>query len=119
MSQVIDKQIVEELLTLGQDGDASLLVDLIRSFREQGPDQVEMVLKGLEIQDLSQVEQGALTLRSIAGNLGAFDLLDTCERLLAASRRYEWDEVGVAAVLVRQHFEAAFDALERLLELYG
>ncbi len=119
MSQVIDKQTVEELLTLGQDGDTSLLVDLIRSFHEQGPDQVEMVLEGLETQDLRQVEQGALTLRSIAGNLGAFDLLDTCERLLAVSRRHEWDEVGVAALLLRHHFEDAFEALEKLLELYG
>ena len=105
MGQVIDKQTVQELLTLGQDGDTSLLVDLIRSFREQGPDQVEMVLEGLETQDLSQVEQGALTLRSIAGNLGAFDLLDTCERLLAVSRRHELDEVGTAALLLRQRFE--------------
>jgi HPt (histidine-containing phosphotransfer) domain-containing protein len=119
MSQVIDKQIVEELLTLGQDGDSSLLLDLIRSFREQGPDQVEKVLKGLETQDLSLVEQGALSLRSMAGNLGAFELLGTCARLLAVSRRHEWDEVRELGLLLRERFVCAFEALEKLLERYG
>lgn len=119
MSHFIDKQIVEELLTLGQDGDTSLLVDLIRSFHEHGPDQVEMILQGLETQDLSQVEQGALTLRSMAGNLGAFDLLGTCERLLTVSRRHEWDEVRELGLLLRQRFEDTFEALEKLHELYG
>jgi HPt (histidine-containing phosphotransfer) domain-containing protein len=119
MGQVIDNNVVEELLALGEDGDAELLVDLIREFLEHGPDQVEAVLQGLEDQDFSQVERAALALKGSAGNLGVLKLHGTCERLHSASKQHELDELRQLVPAVKRNFEEAFEALEQLLEVYG
>ena len=116
MRQVIDRRIVEELLADGRDGGLPVL---IRSFGEDGPDHVESVLQGLEDQDLVRVQRAALSLRGVAGNLGAQGLLQVCERLHAASRRYEWQEVRELTGELKARFEEAFQALERLIGPYG
>ena len=119
MSEVIDKNVIEELLSLRKDGEPDLLVDLIRAFLEHGPDQVEVVLRGLEDQDFAQVERGALTLKGVAGNLGVLKLHGTCERMHSASRQHELDELRQLAPALRRNFEEAFKTLEQLLEVYG
>ena len=119
MGQVIDKKVVEELLSLGENGDPELLVQLIREFLEHGPDHVEVVLRGLEEQDFDQVERAALALKGAAGNLGVLKLHSTCERLRSASKQHELDELTHLGPALRRSFEEAFEALEQLLEVYG
>ncbi len=119
MGQVIDKNVIEELLSLREDGDPELLVDLIREFLEHGPDHVEVVLRGLDDQDFPQVERAALALKGAAGNLGVLKLHGTCERLRSASKQHELDELRQLAPALMQNFEEAFEALEQLLEVYG
>ena len=119
MSDAIDENVLEELLALGPNGDPELLVDLILAFLEHGPDQVETILQGLEDQDFPRMAQGALTLMGVAGNLGALTLLATCERLQAASRQHNLEEAVQLGDVLTENFEEAFEALERLLEVYG
>ena len=44
MSEVINMEVVDELLSLSEDGDPELLVDLIQMYLEDGPRKLEEIV---------------------------------------------------------------------------
>jgi two-component system, sensor histidine kinase and response regulator len=117
-NQVLDMQIVDELLSLTDDGDPELLIDLINLFLGDGPAKVQSVLHGLACQDLEQVERAAHSLKGSAGNLGARLLQDTCEQLQLAARGHRFNEVRQLAPTLEAGFADARAALEALRKRY-
>lgn len=119
MSQVIDMEVVEELLSLSGDGDPELLVDLIQMYLEDGPTKLTEIERGLAEQDYERVERAAHSLKGAAGNLGAIAVQQDCEVLQQASRQHQLDVVHQGYSALDSHFREAETALRDLLERYS
>ena len=118
-NQVLDMQIVDELLSLSDDGDPELLLDLINLFLGDGPAKIQSVLQGLASQDFDQVERAAHSLKGSAGNLGARLLQNTCEQLQLAARGSRLSEARQLAPALETHFRDARAALVALRNRYA
>ncbi|MBX3462570.1 MAG: Hpt domain-containing protein [Planctomycetes bacterium] len=118
MDQVLDMSVVEELLSLSDDGDPELLLDLIQMFLDDGPAKVQAVHEGLATGDFDKVERAAHSLKGSSGNLGARLVQDTCERIQLSSRARRFDESRDLAGRLRDQFAAAETALRHLHDAY-
>lgn len=117
--EVIDQSVVDELLSLCEDGDPELLLDLIGMFLEDGPAKVSAVVEGLEEQDFDKMERASHSLKGSAGNLGAVALQETCEQIQNASRSHELSAVSGLSTQLRAQFDQAVAALEGLRQQYS
>ena len=106
--------VVEELLALGEGGDPELLLDLIEMFAADAPSKVQAVREGFESQDFETVERAAHSLKGSSGNLGATKLQLACERMQAASRNHELDEVRNLVDQLSEAFDQAMTALREV-----
>lgn len=118
MSDVINMDVVEELLSLSEDGDPELLVDLIQMYFEDAPHKLREINQGLADQDWDRVERAAHSLKGSAGNLGAVFVQQDCEALQLASRNQELDSMVEGVSKLQQHFKDAESALQVLLKKY-
>lgn len=119
MPQTINMEMIDELLSLSEDGDPELLVDLLQMFLEDGPHKVEAILQGLQRQDFEAVERAAHSLKGSAGNLGVFQVQEDCEQLQLASRQHELAPTQRAAELLREHYRQAETELLSILAKYS
>jgi len=117
--QIIDQSVVEELLSLGDDGDPELLLDLIEMFAEDAPIKLGEVLRGFEAQDFESIERAAHSLKGSSGNLGATQLQRVCESLQAASRSHELERLRGLADELEREFAVALDALRAVQQRYA
>jgi HPt (histidine-containing phosphotransfer) domain-containing protein len=119
MSQVINMDVVEELLSLCEEGDPELLVDLIRMFLEDGPMKIGVITQSLSGRDWEALERAAHSLKGSAGNLGASRVLIDCEALQLACRKGELDGVEATVHQLVQNFKDAELALQDILSRYS
>jgi HPt (histidine-containing phosphotransfer) domain-containing protein len=119
MKQVLDMSVVDELLSLTDDGDPELLLDLIGMFLDDGPHKVQAVESGLADRDFEKMERAAHSLKGSSGNLGARFVQETCEQLQLATRRQDLERSRLLAPQLQQHFAEARLALENLRRKYS
>lgn len=112
MNDVLDMAVVEELLSLSDDGDPELLLDLIRLFLADGPVKVAAVRDGLAAKDFEVMERAAHSLKGSSGNLGARRLQNTCEQMQLATRNHD---LPTSARLTPQ-LVAEYSEVERALQ---
>ena len=118
MTEAINMEVVEELLSLSEHGDPELLVDLIQMYLQDSPQKLTEICEGLEEQDYDRVEKAAHSLKGSAGNLGAYLVQHDCEQLQIASRQHELETVRHSVGELQDHFRDAETALQQLLEQY-
>ena len=118
MSTAINMEIVEELLSLSEDGDPELLVDLIQIYLDDGPTKLHEITEGLDTQDYDRVERAAHSLKGTSGNLGARLLQDSCEAMQQASRNKEGEAVRELTPQIVTNYADAEVALQNLLSTY-
>ena len=114
MNEVINMEVVEELLSLSDEGDPELLIDLIQMYLQDGPQKLEEIRDGLAQKDYDRVERAAHSLKGSAGNLGAVLVQRDCEELQLASRQHSLDGVRTGVSKLRSHYEEAQAALLRI-----
>ncbi|MCA8965797.1 MAG: Hpt domain-containing protein [Planctomycetes bacterium] len=118
MNQVLDMQVIEELLSFSDDGDAELLLDLIQMFLEDGPTKVQSITEGLTAGDFEKMERAAHSLKGSSGNLGARLLQEACEQMQLASRNHELERSRQLAAEIATAFSTADQALRDLRASY-
>ena len=118
MSDVINMDVVDELLSLCEEGDPELLVDLIQMYLEDAPHKLSEIVQGLADHDWDRVERAAHSLKGSAGNLGAIFVQQDCEQLQLASRNHELESMTDGVQKLQTHFKDAESALQALLEKY-
>lgn len=118
MHQVLDMTVVEELLSLADDGDPELLLDLIQMFLDDGPGKVQAVVAGVAAGDFDQAERAAHSLKGSSGNLGARLLQNVCEEMQLATRNHRLEDSRRLAPQVAAKFAEAEVALRKLLTSY-
>ena len=118
MQDVLDMAVVDELLSLSDDGDPELLLDLILLFLQDGPVRVESLLQGLAARDFDKMERAAHSLKGSSGNLGARGLQHTCEQLQLATRGHDLATTQQLCPQLRTQFAAACAALRALQQHY-
>jgi HPt (histidine-containing phosphotransfer) domain-containing protein len=119
MNEVINMEVVEELLSLSDEGDPELLVDLIQMYLQDGPQKLEEIRDGLAQKDYDRVERAAHSLKGSAGNLGAILVQRDCEELQLASRQHSLEGIRDGVTKLRDHYEEAQVALRNLLRKYS
>jgi len=119
MAQVLDMAVVEELLSLSDDGDPELLLDLIKLFLDDGPAKVQSLLEGLYERDFDKMERAAHSMKGSSGNLGARLLQDTCERLQLSTRKHDFSTTQQLAGQMKAQFADVADALAGLQRRYS
>ena len=119
MTEPIDMAVVEELLSLSEEGDPELLVDLIHMYLQDGPLKVTEISEGLSRKDYDRVERAAHSLKGAAGNLGASLVLQDCDVLQQASRQHQTDTVRRGLDELRGHFQESEQALQEILQKYS
>lgn len=119
MNEVLDMQVVEELMSLSDDGDPELLLDLITLFLDDGPGKVASIEQGLANGDFEQMERGAHALKGSAGNLGAKLLQGVCEQMQQATRLHRLSEAQQLTGQLQQRFVEAKAALQDLQHRYS
>jgi HPt (histidine-containing phosphotransfer) domain-containing protein len=112
--QVLDMQMVDELLSLSDDGDPELLLDLITMFLDDGPSKVQAVTEGLTGRDFEKMERAVHSLKGCSGNLGAHLLQNVCEQMQLAAREHRLEELARLAPALHQQYAAAAAALDEL-----
>jgi HPt (histidine-containing phosphotransfer) domain-containing protein len=112
-------KVVNELLSLSDDGDPELLLDLIRLFLEDGPSKVAAISEGLQATDFDKMERAAHALKGSAGNLGARLLQGTCEKMQSATRQKQLDDMRELTAQLQQNFVEVKKALEELRRQYS
>lgn len=117
--KVLDMQMVEELLSLSDDGDPELLLDLITMFLDDGPSKVQAVVEGLQARDFEKMERAAHSLKGCSGNLGAHLLQDVCEKLQLAARDQRYEELAQLTPSLQSRFKDASKALDQLRRRYA
>lgn len=118
MNQVLDMAVVEELLSLSEEGDPELLLDLIEMFLADGPGKVAALMQGLADGDFETMERAAHTLKGSSGNLGARLLQQTCEQLQQSTRNRDLGRTRQLAPLLSQQLADVDRALRELRDRY-
>ena len=118
-TSTIDMGVLQELLDLCDDGDTSLVTELIEIFLTDGPDRMQTARQGIEQGDLEAVERAAHSLKGSSGNLGANFLMAAAEEMQNASREGDETRVKQLAPEFEASFAAAEDALRNLLAQYS
>jgi len=119
MEQVLDMAVVEELLSLTDDRNPELLLDLIQMFLDDGPRKVDAVLQGLRAGDFEQMERAAHSLKGSSGHLGAHLLQDVCEQIQVTSNKRDPALASRLAQQLTARFAEAQRALRALQQRYG
>ncbi len=117
-ASTINMDVVQELLDLCEEGDTSLVSELIEIFLEDGPERVRTTLEAVASDDMDAVERATHSLKGSSGNLGATYLMETAEEMQTASRRGDSERVKQLAPELEARFAAAEDALKNLLVQY-
>ena len=118
MQNVINMEVIDELVSLSEDGDPELLVDLIRMFLEDAPQKLAAIESAFAGGDLEQVERAAHSLKGSSGNLGAILVQQHCETIQNASRKHERAAIATAVPQLVRDYAAAEAALRTLLGKY-
>ena len=117
MAPAINMSVIEELLSLSDDGDASLLVDLIQMFLEDAPVKVNAIKTGFAKRDMHQIEKAAHSLKGSSGNLGATQVQEICDQLQQACRGSTTpEEVAALVGELEQPFALVLRELRALLD---
>ena len=119
MSEAINMDVVDELISLSDEGDPELLVDLIQMYLQDGPNKLNEITSGLATQDYDRVERAAHSLKGSAGNLGAVLVQQDCEDLQVASRQHALDQVQQGVDRLRDHYGEAESVLQNILSKYS
>jgi HPt (histidine-containing phosphotransfer) domain-containing protein len=118
MNNVLDMAVVDELLSLSDDGDPELLLDLIRLFLDDGPGKIAAVTRGLQAHDFEMMERAAHSLKGSSGNLGARALQNTCELMQLATRNHDFAVTQELVPQMARQYEEVRQALEGLRQRY-
>ena len=124
MAEIVSAEVIEELLSLSDDGDPELLLDLIEMFLEDAPARIASIESALQSTDFGGIERAAHSLKGSAGNLGAVLLQADCETMQNAGRheglgRRRAVLPGTSAALRRGEDGARVDPGEVLERLTG
>ena len=119
MTEVLDMRVVDELLSLCDDGDPELLLDLIKLFLDDGPAKVAAVVQGLATQDFDMMERAVHALKGSSGNLGAKHLQTVCEHMQQTTRAHKLEESRQLTARLQAEFGRARQALEALCRKYS
>lgn len=111
--------VIDELLSLSDDGDPELLLDLIGMFLADGPTKLQAILEGLGSSDLDKIERAAHSLKGSSGNLGARRLQMICEQMQVASRSRNMQVTRELVPQVNSVFDEARRALEAVRKQYS
>jgi HPt (histidine-containing phosphotransfer) domain-containing protein len=82
---VLDPEVVDQLRALAQAGNSDLLHRLQSSFARDTPGRVSALRAGLAAGDAAAVAFNVHTLKGSAANLGAREVVATCEQIEDAS----------------------------------
>lgn len=110
MNTVLDPHRIEQLQLLGGP---DLRGQMYGLFLEHAPDRINGVLKGWEEKDFKRIERNAHSLKSSAGNLGAMELMDLCQKIESAAEQS--DETMLSELLVNFK-ELTQDVLEAVTQ---
>lgn len=118
MTNILDMEVVEELLSLTGDEDPELLLDLIGMFLDDAPDKLQKLEAAFETGDMQELARIAHSLKGSAGNLGVIMLQEDCDTLQVAGRQEVSDKVTQCMSSIRLHFDEAVGALSDLRNRY-
>lgn len=116
MPTSINMAVIDELLSLGDEGDASLLTDLIQMFLEDAPVKLNSIKTGFAKRDMHQVEKAAHSMKGSAGNLGATEVQNLCDQLQRACRTPNPEEIAGLVAQLEVPFTQVLRDLRGLLE---
>lgn len=105
----LDSTAIDRIVRLGGDG---LLHDLIGLFFEHGGRQFDLLMKGMDSNDLSAVEAAAHSLVSSAGTLGALELAAAARELETSARARDAEAVRAQRESIDRLFNTAKEALQ-------
>ncbi len=118
MSQILDMEVIDELLSLTGDGDPELLLDLINMFMEDAPSKVEAIHQGMGKKDWEQIARAAHSLMGSSGNLGIHQVQHTCNSLQRVDSGNTPDDLEGMVQSLDKHLGEAIAALEDLRSRY-
>ncbi len=106
MSDAIDPAAIDELLRMVGD-DRDFLGELIDTYLEDSPRQLEAMREAVGEGDVSALVRPAHTLKSNSRNLGATALADLCADLEAGARRGDLSRASERVAAAEAAFAAA------------
>ncbi len=107
----LDEQVIERLKELGGDGFLAELLDL---FAENAPVKLQEALDADKQGDLTQLERAVHSLKSSAGNLGAFQLMELCNRIELLATEGQADQVSPLVAELQAAYERVDSRLKAI-----
>jgi HPt (histidine-containing phosphotransfer) domain-containing protein len=114
--RVLDREIVEQLLALTQAGNPSLLGRLQASFARDTPERLAALRAAVAAGDSDGVAFNAHTIKGSAANLGAVQVVETCEQIESLPALTEAGTVERLLDQLEQRAATAEGALARLAD---
>ena len=108
---ILDQPTIENLKKLGGDDFLHELIDL---FIEHSPGLVQTINDGQPASDWDKVGRAAHSLKSSAGNIGAFALQTVASDLEQAANNSDLPTITASIELLAPTFNAVVEALKKL-----
>ena len=109
-AEVFDRKVLLERL----DGDEGIFKEIIATFLEDAPNQVEKLKKALQEGDANRVERQAHLLKGAALNIGGNGLQNAARELEVAGKEGDLTKAQSLAAIFDQEFEKLKGALTGL-----
>ena len=116
----IDRSKIEELFQFDMDNDDDLLPELCAVFRKIAPERMTGMVRAYEQGDWATLSRQAHTLKSSAGNLGAFRLEELCKSIEGVVAMRGTEELRLLLGQAQEHLDQAIRELTQIVdEKYG
>lgn len=113
---ILDREIIQGLLDLENDGSPGLLGELLVLLQDSAPAGFQAIEDGLAKGDAAAVSGAAHSLKSSFANLGAMEMSKLCLEIESGARRGDLTPVPAALARLREGFPEVERSLQQLIE---
>jgi HPt (histidine-containing phosphotransfer) domain-containing protein len=103
------------LRSVVKEGQPSLLQKVIRIYLESSPKLMQTIRHSITLGDAAAMQEGAHSLKSTSGNLGATMLVELCKELEAMGRAGTTDNAILLLPLLEDEYDRVREALSEEL----
>ena len=112
----LDQEILDSLRLHARKGQPSLLEKVIPVYLQSSPKLIEAIRAAISLDDASEMQKAAHSLKSSSGNLGAVVLADICKELEIAGRAGTTAGCDSFLHALEGEYERVCEALKKELE---
>ena len=111
---LIDDNIINNLLELGDDGDNAFLKEILNLYNEQYPELFENIKQSFESNESLKLSQAAHALKGASLNIGAKAVAEVCKEMEMKGKAGDLTGISVLIEKLTELYKHTFTEFEKL-----